>query len=1576
MKIQPYLPLFALALLFASCKQKTEDPASPALSQIEEAVPIAHQGEPHFLITASGDSIPTGVPIPAKGTWINPDSVAKPKTISYRGKTKVAPVQTNIRPAGTPKVVPIPKDLKVITPGENGVPRPKKVPARGVILPVLHSPSIPASPLAFKDDATASIQYLSLAQGLVFQNIQSIFEDSKGDIWFGGGGGVCRYDGVNFTYFTPKEGFPLRYVWFVFEDSRGIFWFGSERNGLCRYDGVNFTHYTTKEGLNSNWVWSILEDEKGYLWFGTKGGVSRYDPHDYDGQGSFTHFTTEEGLIGNNIRSIFQDSRGHFWFGSSRPEAKGVCRYDPDAYNGQGRFTHYTAEEGLIGNDVTSIFEDSQENIWFGTWGNGVCSFDGTHFKHYTTKEGLASNVVMAMIEDTRGNLWFGGLGGTLYKPDANEGRGSFTHFTREEGMSGDFIIDILKDNQGNIWFGMVPGGVNRYHPTGFTYYTTKNGLTQNTTRTMFKDSRGAIWIGHLGGVTIYEPGSDSLGSAKFIQYSELDGRRYWPRMEDSRGNVWMYNPGLIRYTPDLDRKGGRFTHFTTKEGLSGDQVITMREDKRGNLWFATNNGVSRYVYKADTLDRIGGNFTHFTTKEGLSGDQVTTMLEDKRGNLWFATNNGLSCYTPDDKARDGISGYFTHFAIPKSLISDRDILMLEDSRGNLWLGSRKNGVYRFVPDLNAQDAINGGLTHFTTEDGLIDNNVRMMMEDSDGNIWFGTENGVSRFAPDPVAPDGSGGSFTQFTTEEGLSGNEVGVIIEDKQKNIWISTTGGISLLIPLAGENASSKTGNYQIMAYNRANGLKQMGPAPIVVLDSSFNRIWWGSNEGLSMLDLNQFQAPKASPAAVRLNTIEIKRHFIDYRRLRDTAYQGQVAFGEKLVGSFDSVPAFCNYPLNLSLPYSLNHLTFHFSAIDWQAPYNVKYHYIMEGLDDEWSPPGLENKADYRKLPPGSYTFKVKAIGAAQIESTVFAYDFRILPPWWLTWWAYTIYGGLILLTLYGIRSYEIRRYRAQSENRRLKELDSFKTRLYANITHEFRTPLTIILGMVRQIKDDPKRWYNEGLQMITRNGWQLLGLVNQMLDLSKLDKGKLELKMQHGEVVGFIHYLVQSFESFAAGKNIHLHFLKEIDRLEMDFDPDQLTKVASNLLSNAVKYTPEGGQVYVAVRSQASKPKSFRAETLEVLELRVKDTGPGIPPEELPRIFDRFYQMDSSATRKAGGTGLGLALTKELVQLMGGEIRVQSKIGEGTDFSVLLPVNRSAPKTATVMERAGLHDLIREAHITEAATADVVPLSAENRKESFGSALQNGDLPLVLLIEDNRDVLTYIASCLQASYQLEFAMNGQEGIEQALEIVPDVIISDLMMPEKDGYEVCAALKKDIRTSHIPIILLTAKADQDAKLEGLKAGADAYLVKPFDKKELNIRLEKLLDLRRQLQARYSNLQSTAQAEAQSLSKEDMFLKDLREAVEENLSDESFGVVQLCRKVGMSRSQLHNKLKALTNQSASIYIRAIRLEKAKELLRNTDLNISEVAYEVGFRTALYFTQVFSEEVGVAPSVFRINE
>ncbi len=507
---------------------------------------------------------------------------------------------------------------------------------------------------------------------------------------------------------------------------------------------------------------------------------------------------------------------------------------------------------------------------------------------------------------------------------------------------------------------------------------------------------------------------------------------------------------------------------------------------------------------------------------------------------------------------------------------------------------------------------------------------------------------------------------------------------------------------------------------------------------------------------------------------------------------------------------------------------------------------------------------------------------------------------------------------------------------EAETTRLKELNELKTKLYTNITHEFRTPLTVIEGITKELEGN-----EEKKKMILRNSQNLLHLVNQMLDLSKLESGQMPIQLEQADIISYLQYIIESFQSYAKSQQIQLHFISEEEQLMMDFDADKLLKIISNLLSNAIKYTPARKDIYVKT-----------AIVNQQFKISIQDKGIGIPANELPHIFNRFYQSKQNETTQ-NGTGVGLALTKELTELLEGTIQVKSTEGKGSIFTLLFPIHRTSPIRTVKTEAISL-----------TATSPIV-----NSKDTKIT----DDKPIVLVIEDNTDVAYYIETCLKDNYQTIFATDGAMGIEKAIATIPDIIISDVMMPKADGYEVCATLKKDERTSHIPIILLTAKADQDSKLFGLERGADAYLAKPFDRIELEIRLEKLIELRKMLQARYQNMTSIPHVANAKKNKEDAFLVKVRKIIITHLEDEDFDTNRLCRELALSRSQLFRKLKALTNTSTAIYIRKVRLQKANELLHQTQRTVSEIAFDVGFKDVAYFSRCFSEEFGISPSATR---
>ena len=545
---------------------------------------------------------------------------------------------------------------------------------------------------------------------------------------------------------------------------------------------------------------------------------------------------------------------------------------------------------------------------------------------------------------------------------------------------------------------------------------------------------------------------------------------------------------------------------------------------------------------------------------------------------------------------------------------------------------------------------------------------------------------------------------------------------------------------------------------------------------------------------------------------------------------------------------------------------------------------------------------------------------------------------------LTWQA----GYTLIIIINNINQKKMLWELKQAEATSLKELDEAKTKLLTNISHEFRTPLTIMLGMARLIKEHPDEWFRKGSEKIIQNGHALLHLVNDLLDMARLEAGAMTVNCLQQDIITQLRYLVGSFSSVATEKNIDLQFSPHSGEFIMDFDADKLMQIVSNLLSNALKFTPKDGKVELSTENLLSQHS---------LSIRVKDNGPGIAAEHLPQIFDRFYRIENPLLQSQSGSGLGLALTRELITLMNGTVSVESEPGAGTQFTITLPVTNEAPLKEKMTE-------IETLEFTDSA----------ERFQINKLPPDNTSAPVVLIVEDNRDLTEYLQHILATEYRVESAADGKSGLEQAFELIPDIIVSDVMMPVMDGIALLERLKSDIRTSHIPVVMLTAKADITSRLTGLEKGADEYLAKPFHEKELRIRLRNLIDMRERMQQHFASLTPDAtHLQDKSLKIENEFIRKIRAFMEENIAAEEFEIQQLCRQMAMSRAQLYRKFKALTGKSVFEYLRTLRLHKAKELLLTSTLNVTQVCFDVGFNNLSHFSRIFTEEFGRKPSDFR---
>lgn len=776
--------------------------------------------------------------------------------------------------------------------------------------------------------------------------------------------------------------------------------------------------------------------------------------------------------------------------------------------------------------------------------------------------------------------------------------------------------------------------------------------------------------------------------------------------------------------------------------------------------------------------------------------------------------------------------------------------------------------------------------------------------------------------------------------------------ILEDDAGTLWVSTENGLARRLPIGSEQAFFPLG--------LTDGLQTASFLPKAYLNSSESeQLFFGSTQGILALQpsLLQLDTPRPKFALHALSTFnpygEKAQMATDYF-IGDT--DKRVQFGHK------------DQTINLTI-----------SDLNWQDHKGIRYEYLLEGFNRQWMPLGEDMQVTYTSLPPDDYVFKVRERNAENIYSEVSdLLYFTVYPPWWKSIWAYIFYSLLVGVIVVAIYRFQFKRQLEKQEADNLRELDTFKNKFYTNISHEFRTPLTIILGMNDQMEKQPEKWLKEGAEMIRKHGTHLLSLINQILDLQKLDAVTLTVDMQQGNIISFFRSIAEQFEAFVHSKRQKLVFISTVDRLEMDYDADKTLQIISNLLSNAIKYTPEKGQVKLTI-SKESNNEGIQGESLLI---KIEDTGAGIPAEKLPHIFDRFYRLDEHTSTEIG-TGIGLSLTKELVNLLEGNIEVSSELGKGSCFKVYLPIRNEAEvkaSPATTELRASIF-----------GTGSPQGNAQESTQLQEESISQDNALPIALVVEDNADIAKYLQLCLEGKYQVAWAENGQKGIDKALEIVPDIIISDVMMPEKDGFEVCETLKQDIRTSHIPFILLTAKSDVESRIAGLKQGADDYLAKPFHEEELLVRMHNLLTIRHRLQERYQNVYDnplpkaapeqtssgtdTLEPKIKAPSLEDAFILKVKEIVEANMGNADFDLEQLGRELNLSRSNFYRKMKALTGRTPAIFIRSLRLQKARELLVSSDSSIKEIAYDVGFSDPAYFTKSYSAEFGESPSESRLK-
>ena len=1363
--------------------------------------------------------------------------------------------------------------------------------------------------------------HITTEEGLSQNDVNCIYQDMRGFIWFGTHDGLNKYDGYGFTIYKPDANKPgsisSNLIYSMDGDKEGNLWIGTTGSGLSRFDRdlEQFANYKFEAGnptsLSNDYILDVFADSQNRLWIGTNEGLNLLyldnfndlnDPNDLNNNQEFVRFNpgsqSGHGVDGNTVHTVFEDSRRQMWIGTQA----GLYKL---TFDGAGQATFKFIDDGIgLGNiGVRDITEDKSGRLI-------IASGDGLH---YQLSPGPASGFVniseiihLAVQLDDEGNIWSATNQGLLQfsAPAPGAVPQLLTTYSIDlknpRSLNKNVIRSLYKDHTGIIWIGTNGGGVNKFDPQRKQFRHFRNtlspgSLSYNKIRAIFEDSNGTIWIGtEGGGLNMQTAGKGNNGSYNnFVNFNIVTKPFAINEINAGYKKTLLIgaenNPSL--YELDIsDPEKITEADFLPITEVS-NSVFTILEDHKQNVWIGTyKGGIYKWDFQPENGDYKKYHFIHDPERpQSISNNIIRNIYEDSDGNIWFGTGAGLNKLSAREVESDH-PNFLTYKNVPgdTNSISHNYILALHQSRvGDLWIGTFGGGLNKYV---KGRDGVADRFVSYSESDGLPNNVIKAILEDEEGYLWLSTNKGLSRF--DPVKQ-----TFKNYDVNDGLQSNEF------------------------------------QELASYRRKDGEMLFGGI------NGFNAFY---------------------PGQITDNSFQAETVIANFLILNKPVKTGERINGRVLLEGPISTTS------EIKLKYKENSFSFEFAALHFAAPRKNKFAYKLEGFNKEWIYTGADKRfATYTNLPPGDYTLNVKASNNdGAWDSSPIKIKITIIPPWWRTKLAYIIYGLLVLGLLMAFRRYTIIRTTEKHqlmlehmEKERSDELQRMKLEFFTNISHEIRTPLTLIKGPLEYLlKNNANLSGKERLQqytLIRRNSNYLIRLVNQLMDFRKIDRGKMKLYLCQTDIVNFIEETAGPFLFLANKKNIEYTINVPGRAIEAWFDPDAIEKIMNNLLSNAFKFTPENGHIGVEVKDQGDR-----------VAIQVKDSGCGIPADKTAHIFDRFYVDKEKYKRNKQGVGIGLSFTKSLVELHNGRIQVESKAGQGTTFTVSFPVNKGSYKEGEVIQYQD------QSFNNKTSAGRVGETIIEDNIVDTGFTKARENLPVLLIIDDNADIRTFIKQGLGHSYQIFQAENGAKGLELLETVVPNIIICDIMMPVMDGIEFCARIKENEQTSHIPVILLTAKTTVESELEGLKTGADDYLKKPFDMEVLEVKIAKIVDYREELRKRFRLEMTMEPSEVAVTSTDEKFLKQAMAIVQDHMMDTDFNVEVMVKELGFSRSNLYLKLKELTGLSSSEFIRSVRLKRAVQLLKQSDLSVKEVMYMTGFNTASYFSKCFKKQFGMVPS------
>jgi signal transduction histidine kinase/ligand-binding sensor domain-containing protein/DNA-binding response OmpR family regulator len=1381
-------------------------------------------------------------------------------------------------------------------------------------------------------------RYLNITSVTGVENpvVTCVYHDSFGFTWFGSLNGLYRWDGNKAQHFYHIPGdtssMPAdQIISILFEDSDGNLWTCALGAGIMKYNRstekfqlYNF-HNKKPELFDDFWVLKAFQDDDGNIW-----GISELERFfkcsiKANNIEIISPDTVDISNPANSILSILFDQKSDcFWVGTKI----GLFKY----FIKENRFIpvqlDFTNNKKIANLQIIDIHQEDDELLWIAT----------------------SDAVYKYNIKDQNTDIFF------KIKHDKN-----VTALEQIEGFIGGQV-----KYQTSVWLMTNKGILGLNKTTGIsTIYSIKDREKMFESSEFFAakksgfiDRNGFLWLAtdNMGATMI------NLNESPFEQFlvsennTEQASNGATAFYLDSKKHLWVgtgFN-GLYQLDEKMKLINTYKHNSQNPNSLINNSIFSLFESKKGTMWVGTENGLNR-------LDRNSNKFQQYITellifKGSRPTIRIAEIFQDSTERLWIGTSQGVyysdNC---DEEKTDFIpfEGITRYYATIQHIISDR--------AGDLWFTNPiYHGLYRLTKEAGDEwKVINYNRRNQPDNGNFVTDGALCMYEDDTGYFWLGTKEGLYKW-------NRSENTFIHYYKGNGLDANMIYWMEADNNGNLWLSTEIGLVRFNSSLPNERMSKKFTYK-------DGLPFEDMYPYRFYKSPDGMMYIGGRRG-SGNGFFRFH-PDSIVQNIHLPPVIIT----------DFSVHGK------------------HFPLDsnivvtrqITLYHNEDFFSFEFAALDYTDPEKNQYAYYLEGFEDDWNYSGNRRNAFYTSVPPGDYVFRVKGSnndGFWNEAGTSIA--ITILPPPWKTWWAFTLYGLAFLGIIIAVFYFYFRRQQLihaleieHVESEKLKELDQLRSRFFANISHEFRTPLTLILGPLEKIltKSSADSEHKE-LGIARKYAQRLQNLVNQVLTISKLESGKMQLYAAETNIVKLVSSYLQAFESLAKQKNIVLKFTSENEEIIAFIDREKFEQVLNNLLSNAFKFTEEG-EINVSIGIQQSavgKPDRIGLQSVidpgltgdrilktedsfeKRIQITISDTGCGIPSEHIEHVFDRFYQVENTDSNFFQGTGIGLALTRELIELHYGTINVKSEPGKGSVFSIFLPLGKEhlKPEEITSLDIDESLPEFSNLFFTETIVKE------DNFSENLTG--ENDNLPELLIVEDNADMRAYIREFFNKEFEIIEAVDGEDGYEKSVKHIPDIVISDVMMPKMDGNEFCKKVKSDDRTCHIPVILLTAKASKESRIESLEFGADDFITKPFDGEELQVRVRNLIEQRKNLINHYKTAFELSQANEplKSLDRNELFLQKAKSIVEQHISNNEFGVESFASKMSLSRVQLHRKLRALVDNSATEFIRSIRLTFALELLKKKDRTISEIAYDAGFNNPTYFSSSFHQKYGISPT------